>query len=298
MLKGHHGLCSRTIPASRKILFEEYHADISILSNIGRFLIAHIESIDSQCSSSATESMNYLSAFQLEAGTFLNLCNAVVQISIRQSITGSIQNLNDQDRIYIGVVLLKAILRPMLPLFFPVIRSGLQNGHIIIDCAFLRIGDNDPILQKAGSSHLIRRHDRFVNCRGCAFDQRIESLRSSGHADDNRHGRDAIRIAALDELLHYRGGLTGLTSLHATVRFIDDKVQPVTLFPDSICKRLPDCISPAITIFRELGGDRQLLRIQKINMTVLKYFFIKGFLGNRNTLRQLDLISLGVDLLL
>ena len=30
----------------------------------------------------------------------------------------------------------------------------------------------------------------------------------------------------------------------------------------------------------------------------LKYLFIKGFLGNCNALRQLDLISLGVDLLL
>ena len=100
-----------------------------------------------------------------------------------------------------------------------------------------------------------------MNCRGCAFDQRIKSLRGSGHADDNRHGRNAIRITALDELLHDRSGLACLTSLHATVRFIDDKVQPVALFPDSICKRLPDRISPAIAVFRELGGNRQLLRI-------------------------------------
>ena len=107
-----------------------------------------------------------------------------------------------------------------------------------------------------------------------------------------------ILIATLDKFLHDCRGLAGLTSLHAAVCFIYDKVQPVALFPNSICKRLPNCISPAIAIFRKLGCDRQLLRIQKINMTVLKYLFIKGFLGNCNALRQLDLISLGVDLLL
>ena len=145
VLKGHHGLCSWAIPASRKILFEEYHADISILSNIGWLLVAHIEPIDSQCCCRTAEGMNHLSAFHLESGSFLNLCNAVVQICIRQGITGSIQNLNDQDRVYIGVVLFEAILRPMLPLFFPIIRSSLQNGHIIIDRAFFRIGNNNPI---------------------------------------------------------------------------------------------------------------------------------------------------------
>ena len=170
MFKGHHCLCSRAIPSGGKILLKEYHADISILSNIGRLLVAHIESIDSQSCCRATEGMNHLSAFQLESGTFLDLCNTIIQIGICQGITGSIQNLNDQDRIYIGVVLLKAILRPMLPLFFPIIRSGLQNSHIIIDRAFLRIGDYDPILQKPGSSHLISRHNRLVDCRGCAFD--------------------------------------------------------------------------------------------------------------------------------
>ena len=147
-------------------------------------------------------------------------------------------------------MLFKAILRPMLPLFFPIICSGLQNGHIIIDCAFLRIGDNDSILQKPRSSHLIRRHDRLVNCRGCAFDQCIEPLCSSRHAYDNRHGRNSVLITTLNELLHDRGGLTGLTSLHTSVRFIDNKVQPVALLPNSICNRLPNCISPAISIFR------------------------------------------------
>ena len=123
-----------------------------------------------------------------------------------------------------------------------------------------------------------------MNCRGRPLNQRIESLCSGGHTDDNWHGRDTIRIAALDKLLHDRGGLAGLTSLHATVRFVDDKVQPVALFSDSIRNRLPDRISPAIAIFRELRSNRQLLRIQEINMPILKYLFIKGFLRNRDTL--------------
>ena len=82
-----------------------------------------------------------------------------------------------------------------------------------------------PHLAKAGSSHLIRRHDRLVNCRGRSLNQRIESLCSGGHTDDNWHGRDTIRIAALDKLLHDRGGLAGLTSLHATVRFCSCQVR-------------------------------------------------------------------------
>ena len=145
VLKGHHGLCSRAIPTSRKILFEEYHANIPILGNIRWLLVTHIESIDGQCCCCTAKGMHHLSTFQLKASTFLDLCYTVIQICIRQGITGSIQNLNDQDRVYIGVVLLETILRPMLPLLFPIIRSSLQNGHIIIDCAFLRIGNNDPI---------------------------------------------------------------------------------------------------------------------------------------------------------
>ena len=121
------------------------HADIFVLGDIRRLFITHVEPIDGQCGRRATESMNHLSTFQLKAGAFFNLCNTVVQIGIRQSITGSVQNLNDQNRIYIGVMLLKAILRPVFPLFLPVIRSSLQNGHIIIDRAFFWIGNNDPV---------------------------------------------------------------------------------------------------------------------------------------------------------
>jgi hypothetical protein len=61
-----------------------------------------------------------------------------------------------------------------------------------------------------------------------------------------------VAIAAFDEFLHDCRGLASFTALHATVCLIDDKVQPVAFFPDSIGQRLPDCIGTAITILREL----------------------------------------------
>ena len=59
---------------------------------------------------------------------------------------------------------------------------------------------------------------------------------------------------------------------------------------------LPNSISTAITIFRQFRGCGELLCIQKIDVTILKCFFIEGILADRNALAQANFISLGVNL--
>ena len=70
-----------------------------------------------------------------------------------------------------------------------------------------------------------------------------------------------VSAAALDKLLHDCRGFAGFASLHATVRLIDDEIQPVALIPDGISQRLPYRIGATITILRELRCNRELLRV-------------------------------------
>ena len=146
MLERHHGFCTRAIPSGGQIFFEEHHSNISVLCDIGRLLVTHFESVDSQRRRCATEGMYHLSAFQLKTSPFLYLCNTVVQISVCQCIAGTVKHLNNQNRIYISIMLLKAILSPVFPFFLPVVRSRLQNSHIVVNGSLFRVGYNDSIL--------------------------------------------------------------------------------------------------------------------------------------------------------
>ena len=145
VFEGHHGLCPWAIPACGQIFFKEDNTDIPIIRDTGRLLITYFKPIYRKGGSCSSESVNYLTAFQLEACPLLNLCDAIIQIGIGQFTAGSIQNLNDQNWIHIGIMLLKTILRPVFPLFLPIVCCRLQDSHIVVDCAGLRVSDNNAV---------------------------------------------------------------------------------------------------------------------------------------------------------
>lgn len=87
------------------------------------------------------------------AGALLYLLQAIVQVRGGELISAAVLHLYDENRIHIGIVLLVAILRPVLPFLLPVIRCSLKNRHIIIDG--IRICDDDSILQQTRSTNFV-----------------------------------------------------------------------------------------------------------------------------------------------
>lgn len=64
-----------------------------------------------------------------------------------------------------------------------------------------------------------------MDCRGCALDQCIESLRGSRHTDNYRHWRNSIIFTPLNKFLHYSCCSAGFASLHTTVCFCSCQVR-------------------------------------------------------------------------
>ena len=296
MLKGHHRFRTGTVPTCRQIFFKEHDANISIIGDTRRLFIANIEAVHLNGRGGLAKSMYYLTGLEFEAGSFLNFSKAIIQIGVSQFTSATIQNLDNHDWVDIGIVLLKAVLRPVLPLLFPVISGCLENRHIIVYGVFLRIGDDNPIFQKARCPHFIRCNDGFVNCGRRTFNQRIKTLCRSRHTNDNWHRRNLVCIAAFDKFLHDGRSLTGIASLHATMRFINDEIESITLMTHGIRQGLPNSISTAITIFRQLRGCGELLCVQEIDVTVLKHLFVEGIFADCNALAQANFVSLGVNL--
>ena len=72
-----------------------------------------------------SKSMYYLTGLEFKAGSFLNFSKTIIQIGVSQFTSAAIQDLDNHDWVDIGIVLLKAVLCPVLPLLFPVIGGCL-----------------------------------------------------------------------------------------------------------------------------------------------------------------------------
>ena len=148
-------------------------------------------------------------------------------------MTAAVLNLDDEDRIDLSVVLLIAVLIPVIPFVPPFVGSRLQHCHIV--AAVFGIGNDDAILQQAGSANFVRRGLHIVRSGLDAFRQPVETLRCSRHADDHRHWRQTISFGALQELLHDRGVLREIScALCTAMGFVNDEVQPVALLAHGV----------------------------------------------------------------
>ena len=80
---------------------------------------------------------------------------------------------------------------------------------------------------------------------------------------------------ALDEPLHDGCSSSCLAALHTTMRFIDNKIQPVRFFFGRIFNRLPNRVLSGIGMFPQVTCIAQLLCVQEIDATIIKGFLIK-----------------------
>ena len=112
----------------------------------------------------------------------------------------------------------------MLPFLFPIISSSLQHGHILVNRVFLRVGNDNAVFQQAGGTDIPRLYNGLVNRRGRSLHQTVKARWCCRHTDDNRHGRKMILRASLQKLLHDSRSLARLTTMHATMRLINNNI--------------------------------------------------------------------------
>ena len=130
-----------------------------------------------------------------DAKAFLDDPQTLVKISRGDLVSAAVLHLDHKDRIYIGIMLLPAILLPVIPLVTPFVCGRLQHRHIVT--AVFGIGNDNAILQQAGRTNFVRCCYHLVCGRLDTFRKPIEALRSGGHTDDYRHGRQMICFGAL-----------------------------------------------------------------------------------------------------
>ena len=281
--EGHHGLCSGAVPASGKCFFEENNFDPLVISDATRFTVRNIQSADLQCGSTFTECMDDLSFEESVTKAFFDDPKAFVQISCGDLVPAAVLHLHDKDRINLSIMLLIAILVPVIALVLPFVCGRLQHRHII--SGVLRVCNDDPILQQAGSADFICCRFHIVCGRLNALCQPVEALRCGRHTDDHRHGRQTIRVRAFQELLH-DGGVFGQVScpLRTAMGFVNDEVQPVGFLSNGIRQRLPNCILPPVRMLCQIAGLGELLCVQEIDVPILQHFHIKGIVADHDTL--------------
>ena len=240
--------------------------------------------------------MNDLAELEAFTGTLFDFQQAIVEISSGDLTAAAVLNLNDKDRIDVGIVLFIAILCPMLPLVFPFIRCRLKHSHIVVHA--VGIGDNDSVFQQTGRTDFIGAGNNSMSSGSDILREAVETLRSSSHADHDRHSGQTVIGTAFEELLHDRCGAGGIASLHTTVSFINDEVQVIRFFADGIGEGFPNGIGTSIAMLHKVAAASELLRIEEIYLAIFQHFRVKGIVGNRDALVKVNLIGFEVDFIL
>ena len=233
------------------------------------------------------------------AHTFFDFRNHIIQIRIRYFLVGTCANLNDEHRVYIGIMLLISILIPVLALILPFVCCSLEYGHVTVFDWIFRISDYNTIFEQSRLTNLGRRNNHLMQCRVCCLpDKGIKTFGSCTHSDNDRNGRQILLAAALDKTLHDGGSCSRLASLHTAVCLINNEIQTVSFFSCRIFNGLPNRILSRIRMTAQITGLAKLLRIQKIDMTVLQNLLVERFIRNHYALIYTNLICFQLDLLL
>ena len=211
--------------------------------------------------------------------TLFDFRNYIVQIGVRYFRTRTSADLDNKHRIYIGVVLLIGILIPMLALILPFICCSLENSHVTVFDWILRISDYNTIFEQSRLANLSRGNNNLMQCRVCCLPNKgIKTFGSCTHSDNNWNGRQILLAAALDKTLHDGGCRSRLASLHTTMCLINNEIQPVSFFSCCIFNGLPNRILSRIRMAAQITSLAKLLRIQKIDMTVLQNLAVERFI--------------------
>ena len=238
--------------------------------------------------------MSDFTAFEWCTNPFLYFYKDILQIGIRQRTAVPLAHLYDKHRVYIGIVLLGRVLMPALTLLQPFIHSGFQKHNIIIFFRIIRVSNDDSILEKSWTAHIVWRNHIFLQTDICdVTDQGVKPIWSSADAEDHRHSVHLVFdtvfsvFIPFDKALHNRGVRTGFPfALGTAVRFINDEVQSIWFVLNGIIKGFPNRVQAAVRVLCQLLISADFLRIQEVDMAVLQHFHIEGILCNGNTLAK------------
>ena len=68
---------------------------------------------------------------------------------------------------------------------------------------------------------------------------------------------------------------------------VNDKIQAVGFLLCCILQCFPYGILPPVSVFTQISGFPKLLRVQKVDLSILQHFHIKGGVLNGNALAEL-----------
>ena len=276
-----------------------------IVSNLRGFHMGDAQPVQFQgCTFS--EAVDDFAFLEANVCFFLDFGKHVLQVRIGQFAAAALADLHHKHRVHVGIMLLCGIQTPAGTLFQPFLHGSFQQHDVVFLCRILRIGNDDPILQKARAAHLLRRDNVCIQADvGGVADQGVKPLRRGADAKHHRHGAHAALdpifgiLIPFDEALHDRGVFACLPGgFCAAVRLINDEIQPVRLALDRIVQCLPDRILPIIGMLGQFSAPADLLRVQKINMPILQHLHVEGFFGDGHTLAIAQLVGFQLDLLL
>ena len=154
--KGHHGFGSGTIPPCGKCLLKENHFNLVIVRDFGRLDMGDGQSIQFQ-SCPFSKAVGNFSMFEWCTDLFFNFCKHIFQVGVRQRAVMTLAHLNHKHRIYIGIVLLRRVLIPALAFLQPFFHSSFQKYNIVVFFRIFRVSNDNPILEKARATNIIRR---------------------------------------------------------------------------------------------------------------------------------------------
>ena len=230
-----------------------------------------------------SEAVNDFAAFERSAAFLFDPGKHIVKIGVGKRTAGTFAYLHDQYGIDICIVLLVGILIPPCAFLLPFFNGCFQQDGVIAFCLVIRISNNDAILEKPRTAHVIRRYHTCLQADvGDIADECIESLRRGADAEHNRHRAHTALYAvfhiliALDKALHDSGIRSGGGFCFcAAVRLVNDEVKMIRLVCDRIVKSLPYRILTEITVLCQITAFADLLRVEKIDLPVLQHFAVK-----------------------
>ena len=126
-----------------------------IVRDFGRLDMGDGQSIQFQ-SRPFSKAMGNFSMFEWCTDLFFNFCKHIFQVGVRQCAVMPLAHLNHKHRIYIGIVLLRRVLIPALAFLQPFFHSGFQKYDVVVLFRIFRISNDDPILEKARVTNIIR----------------------------------------------------------------------------------------------------------------------------------------------
>ena len=133
---------------------------------------------------------------------------------------------------------------------------------------------------------------------GRSLNKAIKALGGSRHTNNNGHRRELVLGATFKEFLHDRGCFACLTTLHTSMRLVDDQIQTVTLFTCCVGESFPNRVLSCVAVLGQIRAFTKLLCVEKIDVSVIQYLAVEGFLRDGNALIKTDFVRLQIYFLL